>query len=73
MKPSEVTNALHNTGFSNTAGDSAMVSRGQEICQYIDEGYSEAAVQRYIFVHTGTSIGWADAGQMVAIAQDYLC
>ena len=50
-----------------------MVSRGQEICQYIDEGYSEAAVQRYVFVHTGTSIGWADAGQMVAIAQDYLC
>ena len=66
---SEMTNA----GFYNTAGNSAMVARGHEICQYLDWGYSQYQVQDYAIRNTGASIGWADAGQMVAIAMNNLC
>ena len=60
-------------GCYNAAGNSAMVARGHEICQYLDWGYSQYQVQDYAYRNTGASIGWADAGQMVAIAMNNLC
>ena len=53
---------MSNAGFYNTAGESAMVSRGYEICGLPDWGYSQYQVQDDVYRNTGASIGWADAG-----------
>ena len=67
-------NAVHNAGFYNrTGGDSVLMYQGNQVCNWLNLGYSEYSIQRTFYVNTGASVGWADAGQFVAIAEDYLC
>jgi hypothetical protein len=65
--------AMHNAGFGHHNGDSSMIAAGHEVCGYLYQGYSEYQVQRYIYRSTDYSIDWAEAGQIVAIAEDNLC
>ena len=50
-----------------------LVYQGNQVCNLLNLGYSEAQVQNYIYNNTSASVGWADAGQFVAIADDYMC
>jgi Protein of unknown function (DUF732) len=66
--------AVHSAGFySNENADASLVNNGRIVCQLLDEGYSQYYVQNQAYIHTDSSIDWVDAGEFVAIAQDYLC
>ena len=66
--------AVHSAGFyNNGGGDSALMYQGNQVCNLLNLGYSEYAVQNQVYIHTGYSVSWADAGQFVAIAEDYVC
>ncbi len=65
--------AIHDAGFYNPNGDYVLVYQGNQVCNLLNLGYSEAQVQNYIYNNTSASVGWADAGQFVAIADDYMC
>lgn len=67
------TDAMHNAGYGNHQGDSALVAAGHEICDYLYSGYSFAWVQRHIYAVTDLSIDYSEAGEIVRIAQDNLC
>jgi len=66
--------AVHNAGFYNRiGGDSALYYQGNQVCNWLNLGYSEYSIQRTVYYNTRASVSWADAGQFVAIAEDYLC
>jgi hypothetical protein len=65
--------AADNAGFYNSGGYDAELAVARGICSMLYSGYSEYQVQSYTYHHTAATIGWSDAGQLVALAQDHLC
>lgn len=66
--------AIHDAGFYNTFdGDTALIRQGNQVCDWLNLGYSEYQIQRHVYYNTGASVSWAGAGQFVAIAEDYMC
>ena len=66
--------AVHDAGFYTASGsNTSLIYNGNQVCNFGNLGYSEYAIQNWVYLHTGPSIGWADAGQFVAIAEDYMC
>jgi hypothetical protein len=65
--------AAHNAGFYNNSGVYAELAQGRQICGLLYQGYSEYDVQGWIYRNTGSGVQWADAGQLLALAEDHLC
>ena len=51
----------------------ALIRQGNQVCDWLNLGYSEYQIQRHVYYNTGASVSWAGAGQFVAIAEDYMC
>lgn len=66
-------NALHSRGITAGHGDGTLVTAGQLVCEYLDEGYTPMQAAREVYINTNASIGAEDAGFIVGSAIRYLC
>ena len=65
-------NAASNQGWhDNNPG--GVMRLGNGVCNLLNRGYSEVTAMNWVYYHTDYSVSIADAGQLVSMAQDYLC
>jgi hypothetical protein len=65
--------ALHSRGISAGHGDGTLVAAGQEVCDYIADGYTPMKVAEKVYYATDSTIGAEDAGFIVGAAIANLC
>lgn len=64
---------LHSRGIYAGQGDGSLVQAGQEVCGYLDQGYTPMQVAEEVYRRTDNSIDGYDAGFIVGAAIANLC
>ena len=57
--------------YDNNPGGVTRLGNG--VCNLLNLGYSEVAAMNWVYSHTDYTVSIADAGQLVSMAEDYLC
>lgn len=65
--------ALHSRGITAGHGDGTLVAAGQEVCNFVADGYTPMQTAEKLYYATDSTIDSGDAGFIVGAAIANLC